>query len=51
MDKANFGVNTLVGMILEKHLTIKHSNILKNIKIKYIACKNCNIPPYISGVN
>jgi hypothetical protein len=29
MDKANFGDNTLFGTILEKHLTIKHSNLLK----------------------
>lgn len=32
MDKANFGVNTLVGIILEKHLAIKHSKILKKYK-------------------
>jgi hypothetical protein len=29
MDKANFGVNTLVGIILEKYLAIKYSKFLK----------------------
>jgi hypothetical protein len=28
-DKAKFGDNTLVGTILEKHLTIKHSKQLE----------------------